>query len=179
MKPYVFTLIVVCFCLSAKAQEVDDSENVPTMQVSTEAIQKLKSKIGKKYWASNTSVDICDTLTKDPSGCKSPAGKPTDEYGPFLIKKGIVMDPGGLQVSFLVETPDHQLKFLRTYFQDRFVSDEERKRQIKIHAQAKADCNRRGGVSIGMSEQEVLASCWGKPRERNVTNTEICEPQRR
>lgn len=35
----------------------------------------------------------------------------------------------------------------------------------------KALCNRRGGVSIGMTAAQVLASCWGKPRDVNETLT--------
>jgi hypothetical protein len=34
---------------------------------------------------------------------------------------------------------------------------------------ARAECDRRGGASIGMTAQQVLASCWGKPEHRNVT----------
>lgn len=42
------------------------------------------------------------------------------------------------------------------------------------HARAeaeKATCKRKGGVAVGMTRQQVLASCWGKPRTINRTTT--------
>lgn len=35
---------------------------------------------------------------------------------------------------------------------------------------AKADCDRRGGIKIGMTAAEVTASCWGKPERVNTTH---------
>jgi hypothetical protein len=35
----------------------------------------------------------------------------------------------------------------------------------------KAECDRRGGVRVGMTKAEVLASCWGKPKSINSTTT--------
>lgn len=35
----------------------------------------------------------------------------------------------------------------------------------------KADCNRRGGIRIGMTREQVYASCWGKPKHINKTIT--------
>jgi hypothetical protein len=34
---------------------------------------------------------------------------------------------------------------------------------------AKAVCEKKGGVLIGMTEQQVLASCWGRPRGKHTT----------
>lgn len=47
------------------------------------------------------------------------------------------------------------------------VSDHIRK---KLSAE-KAACDKAGGVSVGMSRKQVLASCWGKPRHINQTVT--------
>jgi len=44
--------------------------------------------------------------------------------------------------------------------------EQQRKKQA---AAAKASCERKGGVSIGMTADQVLASCWGRPQHRNVT----------
>lgn len=41
----------------------------------------------------------------------------------------------------------------------------------KRRAAAKAECDRRGGVRIGMTAEQVRASCWGKPRYVNRTTT--------
>jgi hypothetical protein len=35
----------------------------------------------------------------------------------------------------------------------------------------RATCDRKGGVSIGMSKEQVYASCWGRPRKVNETIT--------
>jgi hypothetical protein len=35
----------------------------------------------------------------------------------------------------------------------------------------KAECDRRGGVKVGMTKAEVLESCWGKPKSINSTTT--------
>lgn len=35
----------------------------------------------------------------------------------------------------------------------------------------KAECDRRGGVRVGMTKAEVAASCWGKPKSINSTTT--------
>jgi hypothetical protein len=36
-------------------------------------------------------------------------------------------------------------------------------------ATAKAECDKRGGVTIGMTRAQVYASCWGKPLRVNKT----------
>lgn len=35
----------------------------------------------------------------------------------------------------------------------------------------KKDCDRRGGVAVGMTKAQVIATCWGKPRSVNTTTT--------
>jgi hypothetical protein len=47
------------------------------------------------------------------------------------------------------------------------LDDTERKHQIE----AKHDCDRRGGVAVGMTKAQVYASCWGKPKSINETTT--------
>lgn len=41
----------------------------------------------------------------------------------------------------------------------------------KEEDRAKADCDRRGGVAIGMTKAQVYSSCWGRPRKVNETMT--------
>ncbi len=36
-------------------------------------------------------------------------------------------------------------------------------------AAAKAACDRKGGVRVGMTRDQVYASCWGKPQRINST----------
>lgn len=47
----------------------------------------------------------------------------------------------------------------------------ERKEKAANKARKKADCDRRGGVSVGMTRAQVYASCWGKPERINKTIT--------
>ena len=51
-----------------------------------------------------------------------------------------------------------------------FMSLRTEQEQKKLAAEA-AECRRRGGVNIGMSKAQVLASCWGKPQRVNTTYT--------
>jgi hypothetical protein len=52
-------------------------------------------------------------------------------------------------------------------------SDEQHKRTVA----EKAECDRRGGVSVGMTAQQVEAKCWGKPSSINSTVTGTSERQ--
>lgn len=45
------------------------------------------------------------------------------------------------------------------------ISEGERQSQIAT----KRECDRRGGVAVGMTAKQVLASCWGKPERINTT----------
>jgi hypothetical protein len=50
-----------------------------------------------------------------------------------------------------------------------YMAESEATRKLKVAE--KAECDRKGGVSIGMSKAQVLASCWGKPERVNTTIT--------
>jgi hypothetical protein len=39
----------------------------------------------------------------------------------------------------------------------------------KAHVAEVAECDRRGGIRIGMTREQLYASCWGKPRSINKT----------
>ena len=41
----------------------------------------------------------------------------------------------------------------------------------KLKVAEEAECDRKGGVAIGMTKTQVLASCWGKPERVNTTIT--------
>lgn len=48
------------------------------------------------------------------------------------------------------------------------VAAEERAKAKASAAKVKADCDRRGRPEIGMSREQVIATCWGKPDHANV-----------
>lgn len=56
-----------------------------------------------------------------------------------------------------------------------FLTDEDpaiiAKRAKEKAVAAKKECDRRGGVSIGMTADQVRSSCWGKPQRINQTIT--------
>lgn len=65
--------------------------------------------------------------------------------------------------------------YISAYFVEKFTSDEDPaitsvREKAKATA-AKKECDRRGGVSIGMTADQVRASCWGKPERINQTIT--------
>ena len=45
---------------------------------------------------------------------------------------------------------------------------EERAKAKASAAKVKADCDRRGRPKVGMSREQVIATCWGKPDHENV-----------
>jgi hypothetical protein len=51
-------------------------------------------------------------------------------------------------------------------FEDPAVTAQKAKQHA---AKAKTECERRGGVTIGMTKEQVYASCWGKPYKVNTT----------
>jgi hypothetical protein len=52
------------------------------------------------------------------------------------------------------------------------TDDEEDHRKLVAAAKrSKAECDRRGGVRIGMTAAQVKASCWGAPQSVNKTTT--------
>lgn len=59
------------------------------------------------------------------------------------------------------------------YFVDslNWITDTESEAARQKAVNAKIDCDRRGGVRIGMTAAEVRASCWGNPKSINRTTT--------
>jgi hypothetical protein len=41
----------------------------------------------------------------------------------------------------------------------------------KVGEQHQAECNRQGGVVVGMTAAQVQTSCWGRPEKVNETVT--------
>jgi hypothetical protein len=84
--------------------------------------------------------------------------------GKFTILNKTKFDP--VIYTYEIKTSDGRTGHLESLL--RTIPDAEHSKQIA----AKVDCDRRGGVRIGMSRDQIYASCWGKPSRNNkTTNT--------
>lgn len=75
-------------------------------------------------------------------------------YGPSHLKGGYVLKFDNGKTGWMSDT-----EVLVS------LSESEHAERVK----EKADCDRRGGVSVGMTRAQVYASCWGKPQTINKT----------
>lgn len=57
----------------------------------------------------------------------------------------------------------------KVYFDAKIAVDKQKAAQVRAEAKRLAIEKRKKGVSIGMTEEDVLASSWGKPDEINRT----------
>jgi hypothetical protein len=111
---------------------------------------------------------------KGVEACSQPGGQ-----GECSIIKNVRLTLVGFQniggVSFSKEAlPDGGNVWVKTQNMISLHTDETLAREQAEKQKAlaeKQDCDRRGGVKIGMSDAQVLKSCWGKPKSVNETIT--------
>jgi hypothetical protein len=128
-------------------------------------LDDAKSLIGKKIWVTGPAPVICDAPTchgELDGGVRAGWDK---DVGPLYVQDVL---PADLALYLVVNTDEGTTKYL--YFLSSRPSKDVLFEDPKIKtAREKAACKKEGGVSIGMSEAKVLASCWGKPRKKNIT----------
>lgn len=58
-------------------------------------------------------------------------------------------------------------------YEQAVAAHKERMARDRAEKQAahKAECDRKGGIRVGMSREQVYASCWGKPERINKTTS--------
>jgi hypothetical protein len=142
----------------------------------------IESVIGKPIWVDySVGFRFCDA----PTSCfASPPDLSKSYIGPFYIKDVLLtnwtFDNANLYL--VVTTTDGTTKYWPqgiitvNTIRDRLSS---RLAEADIHlenpnvraAREKAARDRKGPVSIGMTEGKVLLSCWGKPEQKNTTQT--------
>ena len=66
-----------------------------------------------------------------------------------------------------VQESDGKIGYVRTTDPIFMLTQDDKKKA----AAAATECNRKGGVSVGMTASQVFSSCWGKPRRVNTTIT--------
>jgi hypothetical protein len=138
------------------------------IQASIRAPDKPDPYVGTKRWVnSRQNVMMCPR----PGGI-SANGHSRDE------NKCRYLDPG-TALSFQEDVIYHFVHFYRVQLDSGEIGyvnpitpnmmDTEGDRRRS--AAAKADCDRRGGISVGMTREQVYSSCWGKPQGVNKTVT--------
>lgn len=85
--------------------------------------------------------------------------------GGFVVEGVAHNSRGG--TSLQVKLDDGRVAFM--YDHDFLAAESEGERSNKVSA--KRECDRRGGAQLGMTRDQVYASCWGKPKRINKTVT--------
>jgi hypothetical protein len=125
----------------------------------------MAPEIGVKRWVSSRGLYLC-AGPPDP-GEATTLGKtpclPTAPGRAFTVEattKGRIVD------GYLVRFDDGKSGWV-SGSDYRVYSDTEAMHREQINA--KATCDRKGGVRVGMTRDQVYASCWGKPTRINKT----------
>ena len=121
----------------------------------------------KRWPTSNLDIRLCP----DPEATRLPYTGCTVVKEPFTVTGRA---PSRSVLAYAVTTESGKTGFIPDI--DYFLSEDTDKRAERLKSQerskaAKADCDRRGGVSVGMTRAQVYASCWGKPQKINTTTT--------
>jgi hypothetical protein len=163
---HAFMFMVICCLLPACAQQPQPQQISSYKQAE---LNDPKSLIGKQIWVTGRNLDpvICDALP-----CNRLEGSlrlnRDEQLGPLYVKDAILQGPFNDDLYVVVKTKDEQTKYLN------FISDKPSQEVLfedpKITAaREKAACDWKGPVSIGMTESKVIASCWGEPEKKNIT----------
>lgn len=121
--------------------------------------------VGKNFWVGHRSIQVCPEAAigpqEMPTGCYYyPPGKQ------FKVEEPAWNATAGY-MSLRVSLPDGKSGFV-TLSDMMATTSEAQKKKNDTEA---ANCKRRGGISIGMTKAQVLASCLGKPERVNSTHT--------
>lgn len=125
------------------------------------------SSIGKTYWVTDRShLQVCPGPIY---GYGSTSQMKCFSYGKgtFTITDKVDEPVRGVYSSYAVKLSDGREGFIETSGLHNFQSETEHAESVK----AKADCDRRGSVTMGMTKAQVIASCFGKPQRINRTVT--------
>jgi hypothetical protein len=153
----------------------------------------LRSYIGKEYWSPGPHI-VCPSLegwTKGAGGCAN-----IDRGTHFRVVDAVhtddLLDLHDIRDYFIIAFDDGSNAFIHQsditsgccYLTEppgteeaKQVNDfiakikaEDARKQAKA-IKEKRECEKKGGVSIGMTQQQVLQSCWGRPRASHSTTT--------
>lgn len=77
--------------------------------------------------------------------------------------------------SQLLSVPHNDLEYSRAMsLTDRYIklTSQLNKSENQKAFKKMTPCERKGGVNVGMTKEEVTESCWGKPRSKNITQNQ-------
>lgn len=132
-----------------------------------EAINKAHDDkyIGRTFWVGRTSVSVCKNPVLGPLTATAETCFPYTT-GSFTIEHA-EHGKDGIYTTFFVKLPDGRSGYIKDW--DAITADSPEAHASKVAK--KAECDRRGGVRVGMTREQVHASCWGKPERVNTTTT--------
>lgn len=151
MRRLAIGLAGLAFSLCADAAV---AQTTPTFE--QEAYDWGRAQIGKTLWGT---IDLFFTSSPNGLGMKH-------ERGPFQVL-ALVQGPTSGTYLFQVRLASGEVGFVEPVMKSLFVDED----PAVTKAKAKAECDRRGGIRPGMTAAQVLASCLGEPRAKNVTVT--------
>lgn len=119
---------------------------------------RLRSQIGEKRYFTKFGGTICDD--RQMTQChQNTTGYAVIEDYPDISPKELPF--------FVIRLANGNTAYMRAIEWDSLQTEEQRKAEQR----EKAECERRGGLRIGMTADQVKSSCWGKPERINQTIT--------
>jgi len=151
--------LAMCFALAGcGTSQIADAARQDRLAIEAKTIGKRKVSTGFAY--------ICP-IPNDTRPCPYIKGSP----GLVGVEVAGSSPFGQTSYQVLVRTDDGQTGYVSLHQFESMDDEAAYKAEQAKKAAAKADCDRRGGVRIGMTKAEALASCWGKPSKINTTTT--------
>jgi hypothetical protein len=141
------------------------AETVTRKPIGADEVERAQKDIGTKRWFRATgTTSLCKVA--DLKECRSITS------GTAVVEAVEARDIGASPTRFvepvyLVVLEDGSRGYLG-------ASDFTRMNDEAVHRRElaeKAECDRRGGIAVGMPSKQVEASCWGKPTRINRTDT--------
>lgn len=158
MKRMAALAALVC-CLPAGACGGYSLRAPSSNAVAAPVTQPTDEYVGTTRWTAGKKP-ICDR----PEDYQTPRPQCFSYEGKITVVR-LVTGKYGVSSGYEVQTTDGRTGYIGSYLYSTTHSDDTHKKKLA----EKADCDRRGGVQVGMTREQVYATCWGKPQKINKT----------
>ncbi|WP_291990629.1 hypothetical protein [Candidatus Accumulibacter sp. ACC007] len=149
---------------------IQPSSCVAAMDEQKERYKKLTAQ--KKYWEAATTVRSCAAILNDPTLKTMLADAEVRNYIALINDKRSEAQSRLIALdSFLSDYPDQAIEFKKRRLQLAGEAERENRDSEVAATKSAVATRKRDGVSLGMSEEDAIASSWGKPRHINRTQT--------